>query len=251
MLRVHILIVASLGTWPGGDLHAQGTCAQELLQILGAVEDSAKAVAGQAVRTRFEVTTVGAEEGAPSTVEVVEHAVLDDRTVTQHSHFTIYQDRSTKVVVLPLEKQVYLYERRPEDRDVRMDEWRTHSDVIFRYGQVSTCRRYHDHDGRKLHVAFDLPDSLRSMPWASVSYTVDVDRRMPLASHISYRKGAEARSQKVRILEHRLGEADPRLRKSALAQVMTGRKPLSAYSDFEFHDLRRTTKAHEDRPLVP
>ncbi|HEY0978826.1 MAG TPA: hypothetical protein VGE21_15240 [Flavobacteriales bacterium] len=184
----------------------------------------------------LQITTVSADRTRPS-VEKLQQGSGNDRLVTENDHFTLFQDQEHRVLVMHLDKEVFIYDQPKGIPPPSFERWANGNERVFQVAQLSVCRKVHGSGADRIEATLQLPtDDVSGMQ--EVTYAVDPALQRLISLHIRYRKGQPHRSRTILYRSLVPGRLDSRLERSALANVLTSGKPRAEFAQHTINDLR-------------
>ena len=107
--------------------------------VICALENAANTLRNT-YRARLEVTTILNDPLAARTVEEIHLASDDGNLIIENQHFTLYQDASARVLVLPADSLVCIYNTGGPTTG-GMDDWEKSLELIRKAGAPIRCER--------------------------------------------------------------------------------------------------------------
>lgn len=231
-----------------GTSQAQSDCGAQLRQVFIDARTALQAVPGHAIVTKIDVSTTFPEARSPSSHEVITLSMGNGRTIVANEKFSLFEDAQARVVLLPLDSAVYVYDKMEKKAHVEDAlRWLKEIDLIQMKGTVASCRRTKLNGHDLLEVSYSLPAHGETNMMKVIGFRVDKTSKQPLQVTIQYHPGAKYASQDFKYLEYSLGKLDDRLKKPSTSLVMAKNGLRSAYSGFQLYDLRQHPTTHVDR----
>lgn len=233
-VQLGVLLVLLLSWLP---LHAQDDCKARALQVMERIRMDLDNAEQNRLYSKVVVTTLPSDASEPASKETLELISGDERTAYVTPQLLMLEDRDARVVVMPMDKLVYIYDHMPIEKGPN-ETWWKFTELAFTVGKLLTCKESVGTKGNEVLVEFDVAAINEMNGVHRIRYRLDATHAKPIAYRSLFGPSHTLRERTFDFLAFEPGKADARVTTSVLAQVIPNGKLTTALRSYELKDMR-------------
>lgn len=218
-------------------LSAQDGCKTKALCVMEQMLQDLERAEGNRLYSKVVITTEQKAGAGPTSVETLELIAGDKRTAIVAPQLMMLEDPEVRVVVLPLDRLVYVYDHVPIKKEPN-ETWWKYNELAFRSGKLLTCKESQGDDGPEITVEFDVAEIMEMNGVAKIRFQLDQRLAKPISYRLQFGQSSTLRERRFEYLAYEPGKADSRVTTRVLSQIMPNGKLISSLRGYELKDLR-------------
>jgi hypothetical protein len=221
----------------GLSAHGQTDCKARAFAVMERIRTDLDQAEQGRLYSKVRVTSKPTDASEPITKEIMELIAGDQRTAYATGQLLMLEDKDARVVVMPMDSMVYIYDHMPTQLS-QQETWWKYTNMAFKVGKLLTCAGSEGKHGDELTIEFDVSAIKELSGIRKLRFKLDATRAKPMTYRSLFGPGGPVQERTFEFLAYEPGKADPRVTKSVLAQVLPNGRLVSAFHSYEVKDLR-------------
>lgn len=233
-VRLGLLLMLVVTSLP---LCAQEVCKARAMHVMEQMLQDLERAEGNRLYSKVVVTTENKDATERTSIETLELIAGDKRTAIVAPQLIMLEDPDARVVVLPMDRMVYVYDHVPTKKEPN-ETWWKYNEMAFRSGKLLSCKEAEGEHGPEIIVEFNVAEIMEMNGVEKIRFHVDQRRVKPISYRLQFGASSMLRERRFEYLAYEPGKADSRVTTGVLAQIMTNGKLIRSLSGYELKDLR-------------
>jgi len=240
------VMALALAYCSGATIEAQVPCKTKALSVLERIRTNLEEAEQSRLYAKVLITVTPADPKQPLVKETMEMVAGDKRMAFVSPQVMTLDDVDARVVVMLMDKEVYIYDHVPSTKEPNEIWWRQ-TELVFNKGKLLTCNQSKANSGDVVVIEFDVADVPELGGTKTLRMELDETRGKPIRYHNIFGPNSPMRERTFEFLTYEPGKADRRVTTSVLTQVIPNGRLSSDLSGYALKDLR-TPKTKTLRP---
>jgi hypothetical protein len=233
--------ILCLALTSAGACLAQEACREKAFSVMERIRTDLEEAEQNRLYSKLVVTVQPSEVGAEAVRETMELISGDQRTAYVTPQLMMLEDRDARVVVMPLDQEVYIYDHMPIEKAPNETWWRF-TELAFTSGKLLSCHEAAGKSGQELTVEFDVSHLSAMNGIQKLRMVLDATHAKPIAYRTVFSPKNPIRERRFDFLAFEPGKADARVTTSVLTQVLPNGKLAHTLRGYALKDKRSGAK---------
>jgi hypothetical protein len=192
--------------------------------------------------SKLRITSMPNDPAEPVQTETIELITGEQRTAYVTKHLSLLEDKDARIVVVPMDSVVYIYDHMPTQLSHQQTWWK-YTDLAFKTGKMLSCQEVNGKPGEEIVIEFDVSMNKEMGGISRLRFKLDAAQARPISYRSLFSPNATFRERTFDFLSYQPGKEDPRVARGVLAQILPNGKLAHAFRGFELKDMRSVRPA--------